>query len=63
MIAADIAIQMLAYDEVFFLNDEIEKGAFIVKFRKFRVVGSVEDYQSFIDGNTDFFIAFLGSGK
>lgn len=61
MIAASVAEDLGDYEIKGFLNDRIEVGSEIGKFKKFPVIGKTEDLKGFLkDSNTYFFIAYVG---
>lgn len=61
MIAAFIAEATNEYEVVGFLNDVIEEGTLIGKFKKIPVIGKTEDYKNYVnDKNMHFFIAYVG---
>lgn len=64
MIATSIAECLGCYDVVGFLNDAIQVGSEIGKYRKIPVIGKTEDYIKYInDVDVSFFIAYVGLGN
>lgn len=63
MIAASVAEATNEYEVIGFLNDVIEEGTSIGKYKQFPVIGTTEDYKKYIsDEETYFFIAYVGLG-
>lgn len=64
MIAASIASDLGNYDVIGFLNDYIDVGNYIGKFKKFPVIGKSHNYKDFLnDSDIHFFIAYVGLNK
>lgn len=64
MIAASIADDLGTYDVIGFLNDSIEVGKFVGKFKKIPVIGTTEKYKELLkDPDVYFFIAYVGLQK
>lgn len=61
MIAASIAEDNQEYEVLGFLNDVIEVGSYIGKYKKFPVIGKSEDYVKYKDMKDCYFcIAYVG---
>lgn len=61
MIAADIARITEGYTVEGFLNDSIEKGKFIGKYEKIKVLGPTDRYMQYLkDPDIYFFMAYVG---
>lgn len=61
MIAASIACDLGIYEVSGFLNDIIEPGTLIGKYKQFPVIGKTEDYLSLLkDDKVVFFVAYVG---
>jgi acetyltransferase EpsM len=61
MIAASILDKLNEYEVIGFLNDVIENGKKIGKFKKISVIGNTEDLTEILkDENTYVFIAYVG---
>lgn len=64
MIAASIAEDLGSYEVYGFLNDSIEAGTLIGKYKKIPVIGTTEMYKELLnDPNVYFFIAYVGLQK
>lgn len=61
MIAASIAHDLGYYEVIGFLNDFIDKGQSIGKYKKIPVIGNTQDLDSILKAsNADIFIAYVG---
>jgi acetyltransferase EpsM len=61
MIAASVALDIGEYEILGFLNDVIEPGMAIGKFKKIPVIGKTEDYEKLLkDKDTVFIVAYVG---
>jgi len=61
MIAASVAEDLGYYEVEGFLNDLIEVGSFIGKYKKYPVLGRSEDYSRYLsDPEYLFFVAYVG---
>lgn len=64
MIAASILEKLGEYNVLGFLNDYIDKGTKIGKFKQIEVIGNTDDLAKFLDDeNTYAFIAYVGLQK
>lgn len=64
MIAASVAEDLGLYDVIGFLNDTIEVGEFIGKYKKIPIIGTTQKYKEFLkDPDVHFFIAYVGLQK
>lgn len=63
MIATSIAIDNKEYKVEGFLNDFIDVGSEIGKFKKIKVVGKTEDINYYLKNDFYFFIAYVGMKK
>ncbi len=64
MIAASIADELGTYEVIGFLNDSIEFGNLVGKFKKIPVIGRTEKYKELLnDPDIYFFIAYVGLQK
>lgn len=61
MIAASIIERKKGYKVLGFLNDVLEKGSLIGKFKSFKVLGNTEDISRYLeDENIYIFVAYVG---
>lgn len=61
MIAASVAQDLGTYQVIGFLNDYVEKGEFIGKFKQHKVLGTTDDINKFKqDKEIYFFIGYIG---
>jgi acetyltransferase EpsM len=60
MIAASVAETMGKYEVCGFLNDSMQIGTQIGKYKKFKVIGKTEDIEQYIKNGYYFFIAYVG---
>jgi acetyltransferase EpsM len=63
MIAASIAQESGEYEVCGFLNDVVEVGSEIGKYKKIPVIGTTDDIQYYLDNGYYFFIAYVGLKK
>jgi acetyltransferase EpsM len=60
MIASSIADDTGEYEVLGFLNDFIEIGSFVGKYKKIPVIGKTEDYEKYVKQDCYFFIGYVG---
>jgi len=61
MVAASIANDLGIYEVIGFLNDVVEIGTPIGKYKKVPIIGKTDDYVKYLaDKNTYFFIGYVG---
>lgn len=63
MIASSIAQESGEYEVCGFLNDVVEVGSEIGKYKKIPVIGTTDDIQYYLDNDYYFFIAYVGLKK